>query len=364
MLLTITSKTRPARDLGYLLRKHPDRAQVFDLPFGRAHVFYPAAEDACCTVAMYLDVDPVNIVRGKPSSSEGGIVEAYVNDRPYVASSFLSVAIARLFGPGLSGRADQQEMVVRELDVEAIVTPVRIADVDLPRRVFEPLGYSVSCTPVDVPEIAVSGSHSRVAISGTTTLQRLLNHLYVLVPVLDGYKHYWVGEEEVDKLFRFGKDWLATHPERELITRRYLRRAPSLAREAVARLAAADDSFAGDGPKSKSAQEGEDALERPLRLQDRRVAAVLHALHHVGARSVVDLGCGEGDLVAALARDPAFDRIVGTDVSAREIERAKARLEQLPMPISRRERIALFQSSAVYYDRRLNDADAIRSEER
>ncbi len=359
MLLTLTNRTQPARDLGYLLRKHPDRSQAFELPFGVAHVFYPTAGDDECTAALFLDVDPVTLVRGKATSSEGGLVEAYVNDRAYVASSFLSVAIARVLSGALNGRCDQPELAERAMDLQAVVTPVRGADSDLAERMFGPLGYQVASTEVEAPAIARSGSHFRVTISAKTTLQMLLNHIYVLVPVLDGSKHYWVGEEEVEKLFRFGKDWLPAHPEREFITKRYLRRAPSLARVAVARLAALDESVAPDAPQARSSAAREQALERPLRLQDRRIASVVSALHELGAKSVVDVGCGEGDLIAALARDMQIDRIVGTDVSARELERAKARLEHLPMATSRRERIGLFQSSALYLDHRLNGADAI-----
>ena len=358
MLLTITSKTRPARDLGYLLRKHPDRFQSFDLSFGTAHVFYPIATDGECTVTMYLDIDAVSLVRGKPSSNDGGLVDAYVNDRPYVASSFLSVAIARVFSQGLNGRCDEPGLAEKERVLEATIMPVRGEEDSLAKRLFEPLGYAVHSELVDVPPEARSGTHQRLTMRATTTLQRLLNHIYVLIPVLDGFKHYWVGEEEVDKLFRFGKDWLAEHPEREFITKRYLKRAPSLAREAVARLAAADDSASPDAPRAKAGVE-EGALERPMRLQERRIAAVVGALHKVGAKGVVDVGCGEGDLIAALARDAHFDRVVGTDVSARELERAKARLEHVPMPTSRRESLGLFQSSALYFDHRLNNADAI-----
>ncbi len=359
MLLTLTCRTPPARDLGYLLRKHPDRAQPFELPFGTAHVFYPIATDNDCTAALFLAVDPVTLVRGKATSSEGGLVEAYVNDRPYVASSFLSVAIARVFGGALNGRCDRPELAGRSMQLEAAVTPVRVIDEQLPQRIFEPLGYDVSATPVEVPEPARSGSHYRVAVSAETTLQRLLNHLYVLLPVLDGNKHYWVGEEEVEKLFRFGKDWLAAHPEREFITKRYLQRAPSLARAAVARLATIDDSVATADLHTSGAPDREQTLERSMRLQDRRIASVVKALHELGSKSVVDLGCGEGDLIAALARDFQIDRIAGTDVSMRELERAKARLDHLPLPASRRERIGLFQTSALYFDQRLNGADAM-----
>jgi 3' terminal RNA ribose 2'-O-methyltransferase Hen1 len=359
MLLTITSRTEPPRDLGYLLRKHPDRLQAFDLPFGIAYVFYPVADDGECTAALFLAPDPVQLVRGKAGASEGGLVEAYVNDRAYVASSFLSVAIARILGGALNARCDRPELTERLMDLTAAITPVRIVDDCLAQRLFAPLGYDVETKPVDVPDSAHAGSHYRVAISATTPLHRLLNHLYVLVPVLDGSKHYWVGEDEVEKLFRFGKDWLPSHPERELITTRYLQRAPSLARAAIARLAAADDGPTSEMLLPPGAVDRERILEKPLRLQDRRISTVVETLRTLSAKSVVDIGCGEGDLIAAIARDPQIERIVGTDVSMRELERAKARLEHLPLSASRRERIGLFQSSALYYDHRLNGADVV-----
>src|SRR3954467_201393 len=102
MLLTITTTHRPATDLGFLLHKHPGRFQSYDLSFGKAHAYYPAATEGRCTACLLLDVDPVGIVRGKGSSE--GLLSQYVNDRPYVASSFLSVAIAQVNGSALQGR--------------------------------------------------------------------------------------------------------------------------------------------------------------------------------------------------------------------------------------------------------------------
>ncbi len=289
MLLTLTNTTAPARDLGHLLRKHPDRLQTFALGFGAAHVFYPAASDERCTAALLLDIDPVGLVRGRPTSTDdGGLVDAYVNDRPYVASSFLSVAVSRVLGAALGGRSEPPELAARELALEVCITPVRVSlrrtqddREGLVQRLFAPLGYGVRVEAVGVPDAAHAGRHASITLTATTTLQRLLGHLYVLIPVLDDEKHYWVGEAEVDKLFRHGGDWLAAHPERELITRRYLRRAPNLARSALARLAALDDTAAsesesaGDGGESRE----QTVVEKPLRLQDRRIAAVIEALH-------------------------------------------------------------------------------------
>jgi 3' terminal RNA ribose 2'-O-methyltransferase Hen1 len=358
MLLTLTTTTPPARDLGHLLRKHPDRLQTFALGFGAAHVFYPEASDERCTAALLLDVDPVGLVRGRPTSTdERGLVEAYVNDRPYVASSFLSVAIARVLGNALGGRAERAELASGERALEARVTPVR-ARAELVEKLFAPLGYEVRAEPVAVPDAAHAGRHVTIALRATTTVQRLLSHLYVLIPVLDAEKHYWVGEAEVEKLFRHGAEWLAAHPERELITRRYLYRARKLARAALARLAELDDAPAPEAADDASETREETIVEKPLRLQDRRIAAVVAALRASGARSVADLGCGGGDLILALAREGTFERVAGADVSARELERAKERLDRALMPISRRERFSLFQSSVLYRDARVAGFDA------
>src|SRR5713226_5643929 len=98
MLLTITNTHPTATDLGYLLHKNPARTQSFPLAAGQAHVFYPEASAERCTAALLLDLDPVALVRGSGGSrDEGGPIDQYVNDRPYTASSFLSVAIAEAF---------------------------------------------------------------------------------------------------------------------------------------------------------------------------------------------------------------------------------------------------------------------------
>jgi 3' terminal RNA ribose 2'-O-methyltransferase Hen1 len=145
MLLTITTTQTPATDLGYLLHKNPARAQSFDLSFGQAHVFYPEASDTRCTAALLLDIDPVGLVRGSGNRS----LAHYVNDRPYVASSFLSVALAQVFGSALGGRCkDKPEAALTALPLEArlSVVPSRGGE-ELLRRLFEPLGYSVQTEP-------------------------------------------------------------------------------------------------------------------------------------------------------------------------------------------------------------------------
>ncbi|HEV8003853.1 MAG TPA: 3' terminal RNA ribose 2'-O-methyltransferase Hen1 [Planctomycetaceae bacterium] len=361
MLLTITTTKPSASDLGYLLHKHPDRFQSFDLSFGRAHVFYPESSEDRCTACLMLDVDPVGMVRRK-HRNQSFLLGHYVNDRPYVASSFMSVAISQVFGTALSGRCkDRPELVTTPIPlvVRIETLPVRGGE-ELLHRVFDPLGYEVQATrhalDSQFPEWGESPYFS-VTLAATKTLSELLAHLYVLIPVFDNEKHYFVGEDELEKLLVKGTGWLASHPEKEQITRRYLRHRSSLYREALARLAdveetpiESDDEIVGEKP--------EDLLEQPLSLNEERHGAVLAALRACGARSVLDLGCGEGKLLQELLRDRQFERILGMDVSVQALERAVRRLNYDRLPPKQRERIDLIHGSLIYRDKRLSGFDA------
>ncbi len=365
MLLTISTTHAPATDLGYLLHKNPDRPQSVELSFGRAHVFYPEASADRCTAVLAVDVDPVGLVRGRRGpAGDGGLLAQYVNDRPYVASSFLSVAIAQEYRSAMAGQSkDRPELAAAAIPLEArvAVVPSRGGEALL-RRLFEPLGWMVGVQPHALSDAMPEWGESRyytLALTGTKRLAELLAHLYVLVPVLDDEKHYWVGDDEVEKLLRHGEGWLASHPERELITRRYLKHRHSLVRDAVARLVTEEDAAeAGTeaGPAAKDPEEG--ALERPLSLNEQRLATVLGALRGSGATSVVDLGCGEGRLLRMLLDDRQFARIVGMDVSYRTLEMASDRLKLDRMPARQRERLTLLHGSLMYRDARLAGFDA------
>src|SRR5207249_9037016 len=242
MLLTISTTHRPATDLGYLLHKSPGRLHMFEMPFGSTHVFYPEASEERCTAAVLLEVDPVGLVRGrKGPAGDQRALEQYVNDRPYVASSFLSVVLSRVLGSALAGRSkERQELAETPLPLEArlSVLPCSGGEGYL-RRLFEPLGYEVTASGHALDPSNPNWGASRyftVTLRAETRLQDLLTHLYVLVPVLDDDKSYWVGDDEVEKLVRHGEGWLAGHPERESIARRYLKHRRSLVREALARL--------------------------------------------------------------------------------------------------------------------------------
>ena len=355
MLLTITSTTSPATDLGYLLHKNPARVQTFDLNFGKAHVFYPEVSSERCTAALLLDIDPVHLVRGQRST-----LDQYVNDRPYVASSFMSVALAQVYGSALHGQSkERSELVEATLPLTARLAVIKCRGGEaILRRLFEPLGYSVIAQSYRLDENFPDWGQSdyfTVSLAATIRLKDLLSHLYVLLPVLDDEKHYWVGEEEVQKLLQKGQGWLALHPERELITRRYLKH-KHLVRAALAQLVE-EDTPDIDATEEVHAQE-EAEVERTLSLHEQRLGAVLAVLKNSGAHRVLDLGCGEGRLLKLLLDEKSFTEIVGMDVSYRALEIAAERLHLDQMPPMKRQRIKLIQGALTYRDQRLAGYEA------
>ncbi|HEY1353149.1 MAG TPA: 3' terminal RNA ribose 2'-O-methyltransferase Hen1 [Ktedonobacteraceae bacterium] len=359
MLLTITTTHRPATDLGYLLHKHPDRLQTFSQTFGQAHILYPEATEERCTVALLLDVDPVKLVRGSRGAAS---MEHYVNDRPYVASSFLCVAMADVFRTAMQGRCDARPQLAQTLlPLTATVSVVQCYGGEtLLKRLFEPLGYTVTAEapPLDelYPEWGMSTSYT-LTLNATCRLVDLCTHLYVLIPVLDNAKHYWIGEDEVEKLLRRGKGWLEKHPERDQIAYRYLRRKPSLAREAIARLTSEEKEVLEENEAEEKVAFAESS-EKRVSLHEQRLDAVVEVLRQVGARSVLDLGCGEGRLLKKLLQETRFERILGLDVSYRILELAHRRLRLDALPEFQRKRISLIHGALTYRDRRLAGYDA------
>ncbi|MCE0539614.1 3' terminal RNA ribose 2'-O-methyltransferase Hen1 [Kineosporia rhizophila] len=407
MFLTITSTSdeseaaeSPATDLGYLLHKHPDRAQKFGLPVGDAHVFYPRADATSCTAALLLEVDPIALVRGRgPRPADGFSLAQYVNDRPYAASSMLAVALGKVFRTAIAARCDARpDLPSKQLNLQVHLPalPCR-GGAEVARRLFAPLGWEADITPVPLdPELGWGDSrYLDVRLTGRMRLFEALSQLYVLLPVLDDAKHYWVSADEVDKLVRAGEGWLATHPERTLITERYLRHQRRLVNEASERFAGLDDATLSDEDTELPADlvelkdevpgsgitvsvggvvavGGEEALggavalveepeshaERQVSLAVQRIRAVLEAVRASGAQTVADLGCGEGKLVKELLADSRFQRVLGVDVSDRALTVAARRLRLDEMPERARARVELRQSSLVYADPGLAGFDA------
>ena len=359
MLLILTTTYHPATDLGYLLYKNPAKVQSFSLAFGQAHVFYPEASDERCTAALLLDISPVGLVRREGNNHFA--LEQYVNDRPYAASSFLSVAIAQVFGTALQGRSkDRPELAETAIPLEARISalPCRGGE-GLLRKLFEPLGYSLTAEhyPLD-PAFPAWGesAYYTVTLTQTVRLSDLLAHLYVLIPVLDDDKHYYVGDAEVEKLLKHGEGWLSAHPERSLITRRYLKYQRSLTNAAIARLIETETPQIEEAAVQYDAEEA--VVEEKISLHQQRLGAVLAVLKGSGAHRVLDLGCGEGRLLQLLLKEKQFTTILGMDVSHRVLEIAADRLNLERLPPTQRERISLIHGSLMYRDPRLDGFDA------
>jgi 3' terminal RNA ribose 2'-O-methyltransferase Hen1 len=359
MILTISTTHQPATDLGFLLMKHPENVHETSLPFGRALVFYPEATEERCTAALMVEVDPVELVRGKAGAA--GLQDQYVNDRPYAASSLLSVALGRSLGTAMGGRSKhRQELADAPLPFEVTVSPLPArGGRDLLERLFAPLGYDVMAERIALDPARPDWGESpyvRLSFKGTLKLSDLLAHLYVLVPVLDNNKHYFVGQDEVEKLLRRGEGWLDAHPERDLIVSRYLKGFRSLVKAATAGLEERVEAEEPDAAAERDAVE--EALERPIRLNDERLDRVAKELVKAGAATVIDLGCGEGKLLQRLLGERGFTRVVGVEVAPRVLARAAERLRLEHMPDLQRKRIELLQGSLVYRDDRLAGFDA------
>ena len=357
MLLTITTTYSPATDLGFLLHKHPERLQTFDLAFGQVHVFYPEANTEKCTAALLLEIDSVGLVRRYHGQVRDNFALAeYVNDRPYVASSFMSVAIAKVFSSALSGKSkDRPELVETpiSLSVKLSTLPCRGGEIFL-RRLFEPLGYTVHAERHVLDGRFPDWGESRyfsVTLDKICRLSEFLKHLYVLIPVLDDEKHYWVDEAEIEKLLKHGNDWLSDHPEQESIVNRYLKYQRRLTRQAL--------SLLGETEVDDAVQaQAEEQIEDRIGLNEIRLTKTTEVIKQSGAKRVLDLGCGEGKLLRNLLKEKQFEEIVGMDVSHQSLKIAQKRLHYDRLPEKQKQRLNLLQGSLCYQDKRLEGYDA------
>lgn len=354
MLLTISTTHFPADDLSYLLHKHPLNTQSIDISAGKVHIFYPEVSKEKCTAALLLDIDPIGLVRSAGPKGNDFALEQYVNDRPYVASSFMSAAIAKAYSSALNGHCkDKPELVdiAMPFVVKIAVLPVRGGEALL-RSLFEPLGYHLNITPHLLDTTFPDWGNSRyftLELSNTVTLQQLLSHLYVLIPVCDNDKHYWIAEHEVEKLLAKGKGWLETHPSSELIIRRYLKNQHTLMNQVFSLLLAKDD-------VTEPETEEEENLPQ-LKIHELRLLTARDELVAAGAKRIADLGCGEGRLIKLLLAEKQFEYILGMDVSYRSLEIAKERLKLDWLPAKQMQRIRLIQGSLTYRDKRLEGFD-------
>lgn len=356
MQLSITTTHQPATDLGYLLHKHPDKVQSFPITAGKAHVFYPEVSSERCTAVLLIDINSIDLVRTLKTPGKSMMLQHYVNDRPYVASSFSSHAIAKVYGSALNGNCKDRPEAVdipMPLEVEIAVMKVQGGPERL-REIFEPLGYEIRATRHLLDQKFTQWGESNyytVCLKNTLRLQDLLSHLYVLLPTFDNEKHYFVSKAELEKLLERGGTWLKNHPKKEWITRRYLKYISSLTKPAIQRLTEREEI-------NEEVVLPKIVAEKRQSMHQQRLATVYDALVASQSKTVLDLGCGEGKLMKMLMKNGQFEKIVGMDVSYRSLNIAKERLYFENMTPFQQERIQLMQGSVTYRDKRMNGFDA------
>ena len=366
LLVTISYTGSNATDLGYLLHKHPARLQTIETSVGRAHVFYPEADSGRCTAAMLLEVDSIALAKNRHLRGGAGAasLDDYVNDRPYASSSMTAVALGQLFRTAMTGRCDARPELAAsamELTIKLTAVPVK-GGADMAAQLFAPLGWRVvaETIPLDPQFPDWGDSHYfNIELAGRLRLQDALRQIYALLPVMDDSKHYWVGDDEVGKLLRAGEGWLAGHPARGVIMKRYLAHQRGMVDAATELLAREEEASSGCAAATVAPAATIAVGPVPVPLHRLRGEAVLAALLDVHAQRVVDLGCGEGALLQRLASEPRFTEIIGADVSAKALARAADRLHMDELGDRQRERLRLIHTSATYLDARMAGMDAV-----
>ncbi len=356
MLLSITTTHQPATDLGHLLHKHPERLQSFSMNFGplsygQVHVFYSEAIAQRCTAVLLLDIDPIG--RGKSAFAKESVLNQTISDRPYTASSFLSLAMLKVLRTAMLGRStDRPDLAATAIPitVNIPVLPCRGGETLL-QQLFEPLGYEVTGQSVCEDTIYLSAT-----LKNTVRIKDLLCHLCVLIAALDDEKHDWLRAEEIDKVWQQGEGWIDDHPLKSVILQRYEKLGSRCVDTAIARLEE-DDRF-----DIEAAQRERDwqviAAKKPNHLNQQRLTAVIEVLNQRGAKNVVDLGCGEGELLQRLSEESSLKKITGVEVSSTALAKAQKRLSIAELN-EQPSRVQLLRGSAVYQDKRLKGCDAV-----
>ncbi|WP_285760833.1 3' terminal RNA ribose 2'-O-methyltransferase Hen1 [Nocardiopsis ansamitocini] len=350
MLLTISATRCPVTEFGLLLHSDPDTVQTVEQAHGAAHVFYPEANEQRCTAALLLEVDPLRLRRTRGGRTPDFASVQYVNDQPYAASSLFAATIAAVFHRALNGECPERPERVRTVLDLTLHLPAVPCDggPGQARQLFEPLGWTVTAEPVPLDPGLPGWGDSRylaLTLTGEQRVADALSHLCVLLPALAGAPRLLGDGREADPL-RHAAGWLPGHPHRAQIAD-----PPPEGHDedgiAVRRLVEVEGRSTGTGspPAHETPADG-----------GRHADAVLAVLLEENARSVVDLGCGSGRLLALLCAEPTLERITGVDVAGAALRRAERLLGQ--DRIDEPARLALLTGSVLYRDDRFASHDA------
>lgn len=396
MQLAIKATGEGAKMLSFLLSKNPQNLYDRSEKGYRVRLTYTVFTDTEVEAVLIVTPDPVELVKNSPDVYD---ITQYINDREFVTSSLFCSYARSALGTALNGRPKEEysEWVNHAFNLTISFGPVAS---DLPDAVindlFEYLGYEVTIERGQADyrfQLKERSSARFISISGLSTVQAALKQLFVLIPVLDNYKHYYLSEQEIDKLQRYGEGWLDRHPLRELIIKRSLRFQdlidqaaliygdkrweqpaegynvwkPAVGREEIAKTAEIkgieelEELEELDGIDEAERLDGESARESApfVSLNEQRYQAIVKIVENIPAKqTLVDFGAGEGKLSVRLGFIPGVKEILAVEPTERAQLRAIERFDKAarreafvkPIPV---------WGSLFYYDERLRCKDVM-----
>jgi 3' terminal RNA ribose 2'-O-methyltransferase Hen1 len=344
MQLTIQASGDNVQAISYLLAKNPNNLYERNHKGHLVRLFYSKFTETELEVTIFVTPDPIEMVKNNSNSYD---ITHYINDREFAVSSIFCSFIRSALGTALNGQPKEEHLkwVNHPFSFNFEFGPVvsSLSDEKL-MNLFEPIGYEVT---INRPEIEYSfpiktkSSARYLSIKGMKTLQEGLRHLFVLIPVIDNYKHYFIDEKEIEKLERYGEGWLEQHPLRDLIYRQALR-------------------FKEIYSLVENSSKDEKKVEpvKKVRLNELRYEKIVNAVSQMKPRSVVDFGSGEGKLSVQLGFVEGITEILAVEPSESASLKALERFNK----VKNKEKFVipeLLWGSLFYYDERLKDKDVI-----
>ncbi|MDN4617361.1 3' terminal RNA ribose 2'-O-methyltransferase Hen1 [Paenibacillus sp. PsM32] len=379
MYLTIKATGEHANMISHLLAKNPHNLYDRTEKGARVRLVYTSFEPHDTEAILFVTPDPIELVKGTPDHYD---ITQYINDRELAVSSLFCSYIRPALGTALNGKpkADYMNWVDYQFDLQMTFGPVAS---DLPDHVveslFQPLGYEVQMERGEIDysfDLKNRSTVRHIQISGQQTLQQMLRQVYILIPVLDNYKHYYINEDEIERLRRYGEGWLSTHPQHDLMIKRSLRFAPLIKEyeQQVANDASMDTllteisthSVEDATAQAESAEPLEiiDGLETTIeppvvRLNELRYRAIVEQVSLLPQRKqVIDFGAGEGKLSVRLGQIEGVEQVWAVEPSMQSQLRAIDRFAKLEGRTD--DVIPVITTGSLFYrDERWIDQDVI-----
>lgn len=344
MQLTIRATGENVKAISHLLSKNPNNLYERNHKGHLVRLFYSEFTEERVEVTIFVTPDPIELMQKGSNTYD---ITHYINDREFAVSSIFTSFIRSALGTALNGQP--KEEYIKWVDYRFPFTfefgPVAstLSDQHI-KDLFEPIGYEVAITRPEIHyaiDLKDKSSARFLALSGSQTLQDALRHLFVLIPVIDNYKHYFIDEKEIEKLERYGEGWLEGHPLRDMIYRQALR-----FKEIYSLVEGSNPDAAADQPAKK------------VRLNDLRYEKIVETAQSLDPKTIVDFGSGEGKLSVRLAFMDGVKEILAVEPSEAENLKAKRRFDKAKEVPGFVEPKTLW-GSLFYYDERLKGKDLI-----